>query len=331
MIGSNLRKVCVASALLTLMVCTASFGADLYVNLNGGDGHYTYHYDTATGQFIDELDAGNVGAISGTSMGVCVGPDTNGDGIGEVYRSGYYSGNICKYDGATGAFVSEVTTANFRPMAISVGPDGNIYASQFMENYIKVFDGTTGAYIKSFSTAVYAGGMAWGANGHLFTTSWTQNNVTEWDATGALVRTLDAGGSAGLSLAAGAAFGSDGKLYVASSNNSKIVRYDVTTGAYLDTFISGGQLSGPKGIVFAPDFTGDGIDDLFVASSDNNKILQYDGATGAYFGTFATTTMSPYGLAIRTENPTPEPSTLAGLASGLSLLGFARFRRMRRG
>ncbi len=328
----NYRMMCAAGLLLALTVCTASSGGTLYVNENGGDGNTTSRYDTATGQYAYDLDPVRAQAFDGTSMGLCIGADTTGDGVGEVYRSGYYSGGICKYDGATGAFISQVTTDVFRPMSISFGPDGNLYASQFVESYIKVFDGTTGAYIKNFTTANYAGSMAWGSNGHLFTPSWVDNNVTEWDATGALVRTLDAGGAAGLSTAAGAAFGPDGKLYVASGGNNKIVRYDVTTGSYVDTFISGGNLSAPRGISFGQDFTGDGIADLYVASSGNNKILQYDGVTGAYYGTFATTSMSPAGLAYAgAAAPVPEPGTLAGIASGIAMLGLARVRRFRRG
>ena len=48
-------------------------------------------------------------------------------------------------------------------------------------------------------------------------------------------------------------FGPDGHLYVSSNNSGEVKRYHGITGAFMDTFASGGGLSFPDGLVFGPD------------------------------------------------------------------------------
>ena len=78
-------------------------------------------------------------------------------------------------------------------------------------------------------------------------------------------------------------FGEDGNLYVSSFNNDRVLRYDGTTGAYIDTFVSDGAggLNGPDaGMTFGPD------GHLYVPSFFNRRVLKYDGKTGASLGAF---------------------------------------------
>lgn len=63
-----------------------------------------------------------------------------------------------------------------------------------------------------------------------------------------------------LALAALAALGSvqaarAQELFVTSFDNSRVLRYDGTTGAFLDTFVptAAGGLRNPAGLVFGPD------------------------------------------------------------------------------
>jgi PEP-CTERM motif len=60
-----------------------------------------------------------------------------------------------------------------------------------------------------------------------------------------------------LSLAAGLAFGPDGNLYVSSpgfttTQPDMILRYNGTTGEFIDTFASGGALKSPQYLAFMP-------------------------------------------------------------------------------
>jgi hypothetical protein len=77
-------------------------------------------------------------------------------------------------------------------------------------------------------------------------------------------------------------FGPDGNLYVGGSYSSNVVRYDGTTGAYIDTFVAAGSggLFAAQGLAFGPD------GNLYVCSNFSHQILRYDGHTGAFLGTF---------------------------------------------
>jgi DNA-binding beta-propeller fold protein YncE len=86
------------------------------------------------------------------------------------------------------------------------------------------------------------------------------------------------------------AFGPDGNLYVGSTDgllgnpeNNRVLRYDGTTGAFIDTFVAPGSggLGEPDGIVFGPD------GNLYVSSRQtDNNVLRYDGINGAFLGVF---------------------------------------------
>lgn len=66
-----------------------------------------------------------------------------------------------------------------------------------------------------------------------------------------------------------------------------VQRFNGTTGAPLGTFVSGGNLRGPVGIVFGPD------GNLYVSSIDNGEVQRYSGTTGAFLNTVTT---DPFGV-----------------------------------
>jgi hypothetical protein len=165
------------------------------------------------------------------------------------------------------------------------GPDGNLYVngnSQAPGSVLR-YHGTTGAFLDIF---VPAGRNPFGEP--------------------------DPGSSRGL------VFGPDGNLYVRSfpQRHPSVLRYDGTSGALLDAFVSEGSggLFLPTGPLFGPD------GNLYVRSTPSTDdgtpeaVLRYDGKTGAFIDEFV-----PYGSGSLTVNQpfvfrNTDPTTLAYVA-----------------
>ncbi|MCP3905779.1 MAG: DUF11 domain-containing protein [Planctomycetes bacterium] len=100
--------------------------------------------------------------------------------------------------------------------------------------------------------------------------------------TGAFIDVFASGG--GLNVPALMTFGPDGNLYVASTLSDEILRYDGTTGAFIDDFVSSqsGGLDDPANPRFGPD------GNLYVSSGSTHEVLRYDGTTGAFIDDFVT-------------------------------------------
>ena len=72
-------------------------------------------------------------------------------------------------------------------------------------------------------------------------------------------------------------FGLDDNLYVSSFDTDEILRFDGTTGEFIDVFASGGGLDGPVGMLFDKETSS-----LYVSSKNSNQILKYDSQTGEF-------------------------------------------------
>jgi DNA-binding beta-propeller fold protein YncE len=90
-------------------------------------------------------------------------------------------------------------------------------------------------------------------------------------------------------------FGPDNNLYVSSHASNSVLRYNGTTGEFIDTFIppDSGGLAFPARLAFGPDnnlyvqnylgqvaVTGD-----FISGSRTSSILRYNGTTGEFIDT----------------------------------------------
>jgi sugar lactone lactonase YvrE len=123
----------------------------------------------------------------------------------------------------------------------------------------------------------------------LLVSSGGTDSVVRYDGrTGAFIDIFASGG--GLDSPNGLVFGPDGNLYVGSTDgelgipeNNRVLRYDGTTGAFIDTFVApgAGGLGEPDGITF-------GLDgNLYVANTSAGNVLRYDGTSGAFIDIFA--------------------------------------------
>ena len=152
--------------------------------------------------------------------------------------------DIVAFDQQTGTFKGDFINPGAGGLAIPdnllYGPDGNLYVSSGGDNTADIsapnntpsailrYDGKTGAPL---------GGPSAPSGSALFAS----------------------GG--GLTRPYGAAFGPDGNLYVSSFRSNQIIRYNSTTGAFIDVFASDNNqgrgtlngLNGPDGLLFGSD------------------------------------------------------------------------------
>ena len=68
-------------------------------------------------------------------------------------------------------------------------------------------------------------------------------------------------------------------LYVSSDLSHEVLRYDASTGAFIDVFLSGNGLNQPHGIL-------ERCDDILVASFGTDQIMRFNRSTGAFLGIF---------------------------------------------
>lgn len=171
------------------------------------------------------------------------------DGQTELWVSGYTSQTVHRFDIDTGQFLGDLGSIP-GAQSIRYGPDGDVYVCAEVAAQVLRFDGTTAAPLGPF---------VW------------DDPATPGDDTG------------GLTNPTAAVFGPDGNLYVASFDGDNVLRYDGTTGAYMDVFVSAGDgnLNGPDaGMTFGPD------GHLYVPSFNNNRVLRFDGSSGAFIDAF---------------------------------------------
>lgn len=76
----------------------------------------------------------------------------------------------------------------------------------------------------------------------------------------------------------------DGLLYVTSRDSHQVMRFNASTGEFVDIFVPAGSggLNGAHGITIGPD------DNLYVVSRNTNAVIRYNGLTGDYDTVFTT-------------------------------------------
>ena|ERR1035441_5274963 len=132
-------------------------------------------------------------------------------------------------------------------------------------------------------------GMVFGPDANLYVAGSASSNVVRYNGvTGMFIDQFVPPGSGGLVSADGLVFGPDGNLYVTNSSPpgggqpSTVLRYNGTTGAFIDTFVSidSGGLNGGRGLVFGRD------GNLYVSSFYSSQVLRYSGTNGAFIDAF---------------------------------------------
>lgn len=203
-------------------------------------------FDSSTGEFV-RIFATDGGLFTPGHM--TFGPDNN------LYVSNINNHSISRFDGATGEFIDIFIPPNsgglYYPSRPVFGPDGNgdgqddLYVGIINSYKMLRFDGITGDYIDDFISGPLASldsphDFIFHADGLLYIAQFQRDNVVRYDLSGDFVDVFASGG--GLENPVSLRFGTDGRLYVGGAQfSNNVVRYDGTTGAFIDEFVAAGS------------------------------------------------------------------------------------------
>lgn len=240
---------------LTAPMGLTTNGASIFVASSGTNEVLRYH--GTTGALQGSFASGG-GLLSPTGM--VFGPD------GHLYVASRDSNEVKKYNGATGAFIGDFATGAEAPIGVIFGPDGHLYVATGTggSSAIMKFNGTTGALINdTFSTNAdldQPRGIIFGADGNLYVASGNTQKVIKFNGlTGAYIGDFATSGDFGTNGPFGLQFGEDGNLLAATGadpSSSEVLRFDKTTGAFIDVFVGpiggNGGLTDPTFMLLSP-------------------------------------------------------------------------------
>jgi outer membrane protein assembly factor BamB len=204
--------------------------------------------------------------------------------VGNLVPGAPTGNGILRYDGA-GTFIDHFAPGG---CCMSFGSDEHLYVARALAGVYR-HNGVTGEFMKEFVPPDPARAMipfipVLGPDGHLYvsdrgaTRAIRRYNVR----TGELMTDFFVDGTArAMGNAQFFAFGPDGHIYWASSSTNRVLRFNGSTGAFIDEFVSAGEggLNSASGLAFGPD----GI--LYVSSPDTDRVLRFD-RDGNYIGDF---------------------------------------------
>jgi glucose/arabinose dehydrogenase len=221
-------------------------------------------------------------------------------------------GPVLRYDLVSGDFVDPFIVVErpdpqfgsriSLPVDVQISPDGWVYlltANPREVWRINRANGTfAGIVVPDLNFApepTQAFGKAFGPDNNLYLATADFYDVTailRYDGkTGTPLGVFVADGSGGFKGPTCIAFGPDGNLYVAGMEINRILRFNGSTGAFIDAFVASHPSSNditPRGLAFGPD------GNLYAlaapatqpGAAPPNRILRYNGATGALMGEF---------------------------------------------
>ena len=206
----------------------------------------------------------------------------------ELLVTSFFSNTIVRYDTTTGTTIGSYTGGTVSgALGLKVGPDGLLYVCSEGNNSIQRFNMSTHAYVDTFISGSNLNGptgLTFDSSNNVLVGNFNNSTVTKYNSSGTFLSTLVTAGAGGINGPdVGIVVAPDGKLYVPSFDSNAVLRYNATTGAFIDTFIPAGGLgamSQPRTILFRDN-------KVWVTSDNGNKVLRY-GLDGSFIDTFVT-------------------------------------------
>jgi hypothetical protein len=193
-----------------------------------------------------------------------------------VLVSNLGTGRITKHNSRTGAYIEDFAAIAGGPTRMKIGEDGLLYVLQWSNTNNKVLryqlDGT---FVDEYTaTGVSQSiGIDWDDASNLYVSSFGGGLVQQFDDAG-----LDTGTFIGSNLSGPTNLEiKDGIMYVLDWNAGKCVRFDASTGAFIDDLIT--TLQNPEGLAFLPN------GNLLIGDNGTNSVREFD-ASGNDLGAY---------------------------------------------
>lgn len=215
-------------------------------------------------------------------------PATNATAAVVNLLVGTAGGAVQSYNAQTGS--NEGTFVSGLGNVIGVTTLGDhVYVGSYAESRVYRYSyptAGTGTVVADTSSGMgQPAGLTTGADGKVYIASFSNNQIMTYDPVANTTSTFVTAGQGGLARPHGLAFGPDGGLYVGSFDGN-VYRYTgggasdpsaLYSGAVYANVNTGAADSGPRGLTFGPDRSGDGSRDLYVTDQQNKQIRVYAG------------------------------------------------------
>lgn len=180
----------------------------------------------------------------------------------DLYVANHHNGTVQRFDGKTGVFKSTIASDLGNAVGLTIDSTGNIYVTSRDRGTVYKYDGTT---LSPFVSEVRAEALLFGPDGYIYV---SQNNYN-YPSNGSILRYKTDGTPFGVggntsdpTFISGngqispqqMAFGIDGNFYFADYLSNQVLRYNGSTGEFIDVFTKPGyNIEGTWGLAFSSD------------------------------------------------------------------------------